>query len=184
MRAARSLHGMDTAKIRADFAARMHVLCDELGIPRGHGRNTALAKAFDVTPNAARKWLLGHAYPELAMAVALCDRAGVNVNWLLQGSPPMRGERVDPRALALATAIDALPSEPRDELLAFLRFQLVRHEGWFTAEQVANYLVDLEATKSRERNAQNAGQPTPATAGRQAQETTAYALPRKDQRAA
>lgn len=40
------------------FAARVNEVCDDLQLP-AHGRQTALAQWMGLTPNAARKWLLG-----------------------------------------------------------------------------------------------------------------------------
>lgn len=139
----------DPDAIRAAFANRMEIVCDELGITRGHGRQTALGDRFHVTAKAARKWLLGMSYPEMPTALAICQAAKVNVNWLLQGVPPMRGDRVDPRTYALANAVESLPDDKRRAVLDHLRYQFERSEGWFAAEEIKRYLHQLDALDQR-----------------------------------
>lgn len=145
-----TLRGMDDPDaIRAAFAHRMGIVCDELNISRGHGRQTALGDRFHVTAKAARKWLLGMSYPEMPTALIICQAANVNVNWLLQGVPPMRGDRVDPRTYALANAVESLPDEKRRAVLDHLRYQFERSEGWFAAEEIKRYLHQLDQLDKR-----------------------------------
>lgn len=143
----RNLWRMDITAVRASFAARMHELCDALEIPRGHGRNAALGRICEVTPNAARKWLLGLSYPEMPLAVAMCNKAGVNVVWLLQGTPPKKGEQVDPQALHLAEALEGLPVENRNAVLDYMRFQIGSTGNWFASEALRSYMTDIEALR-------------------------------------
>lgn len=143
------LAGVDTLEVREAFARRMHELCDELGIPRGHGRNAALGRKVGKTPNAARKWLLGLGYPEMALAVTLCNEAGVNVVWLLQGVGPKRGERSDPVAMQVAEGIESLPNENRQHVLEYLRYEFDRADGWFTSDALARYIDSIEELQRR-----------------------------------
>lgn len=138
---------MEVIEIRAAFAARMHEVCDELDIAPGHGRQTALGKMFNVTPKAARKWLMGLSYPEMATAVAIALKAGVNVLWLLQGSPPKKGTRVDPQALHLAEALASLPVENRNAVLDYMRFQIGSTGQWFASEALRSYMADIDALR-------------------------------------
>lgn len=142
-----SLGLMDIPEIRAAFAARMHEVCDILEIPRGHGRNAALGRICSVTANAARKWLLGLSYPEMPMAVGLCQKAEVNVLWLLQGTPPKKGEHVDPKALHLAEALEGLPVDNRNAVLDYMRFQIGNTGSWFASEALRTYMADIEALR-------------------------------------
>jgi transcriptional regulator with XRE-family HTH domain len=129
--------------IRAAFALRMNELADDIGVPR-RGRQTALGKTFGVTPKAARKWLTGEGLPELGTAVAIANRAGVNVVWLLQGVGPKRGQAVDGEKIALTEGIDELPQEDRQQVLDFIGFKFSRADGWFVGEKLARYMKLLD----------------------------------------
>lgn len=143
-----TLGSMEEQQIRAAFAERMHELCDALEIPRGHGRNTALGQRFKVTPNAARKWLLGLSYPEMAKAVEMCEAAHLNVLWLLQGSPPKRGEHVDANLLGLAEAVAGLPQAEREAVLQFARFKVQETAGWYRPDTLRGYLRAIDSLRS------------------------------------
>lgn len=140
---------MELTDIRQAFVDRVHVLCDELGIPAGHGRQTALGKRFGVTAKAARKWLTGQGYPEMETAVRMCEEAHISVVWLLQGTPPMRGSQVDHSTAVVAEALMSLPAENRNQVLEYMRFQFESHRGWFTEEAVGRYVRDLNKVKAR-----------------------------------
>jgi hypothetical protein len=156
----RSFSDVEIDDIRRGFAVRMHELCDALKIPRGHGRNAALGRMFGFTPNAARKWLLGLSYPEMAHAVQMCDRAGINLLWLLQGTPPKRGNRIDAHALELAEGLRALPAENRQAVLEFMRYEFGRADGWFTNEALQRYLDTIDTLR---RQSADTRPPPPST---------------------
>lgn len=130
-------------EVTTAFAGRLALLCDEKGLPQ-RGRQTQLAKAMAVTPNAARKWLLGDGLPELDMAVRLAQWANVNVLWLLQGSGPKRTP-FDVKALVLDEALHSLPREAAHQALEYLRYTLERSMPPAAKEQVARYNVMIDA---------------------------------------
>lgn len=143
---------MTQATNHSQFAQRLSEVCVELGIPPGHGQQAALGRMFGVTPKAARKWLVGEGYPEMEMALRICERAGVNINWLLQGVGPKRGDKVDTKALVLSEAIEALPPEERQQALNFLGYTLEHsHSQVFTGERLARYMRMLDSFKSASR---------------------------------
>lgn len=125
----------------------MHELCDALGIPDGHGRQAALGRRFNVTPKAARKWLMGIGYPEMPKAVEMCEAAQVNVVWLLQGTPPKRGQHVDGNLLGLAEAIAGLPQAEREAVLQFARFKVQETAGWYRPELLQGYLRNIDSLR-------------------------------------
>ncbi|MEO8806608.1 MAG: hypothetical protein ABI433_11025 [Burkholderiaceae bacterium] len=90
------------------------------------GRQTKLGKQFQVSQQAARKWLDGRAYPETGTVISIANWAGVNVNWLLQGAGPKRGDKVDMKAAVIDEAIKALPRELGLDLVDNLRSKLER----------------------------------------------------------
>lgn len=146
-----TLGSMPTTANLAAFAARMNEICDDLGIPAEHGRQAALGRRFGVTPKAARKWLMGDGYPELELAIAIAEAAGVNINWLLQGAGPKRGDRIETKALVLNEAIEALPDEGRQQVLNFMGFTFQQADGIFTGERLARYMKMLDAFKAAPR---------------------------------
>jgi len=135
---------MEVQDIRQAFAARINEVCDDLQIPRGHGRQTALGKLFGVTPKGARKWLVGAGYPDMAMAVRIANAARVNVNWLLQGLGPKRGEHYDLRTVTITEGIEELPSEDRKQVFEFIRYKFDKADGWFAEEKLARYMTVLD----------------------------------------
>lgn len=147
---------MNHEDVRASFASRVHELCDELKIAPGHGRQTALGKMFGVTPKAARKWLLGISYPEMALAVTMCNAAGVNVLWLLQGSGPKKGDKVDRPSMLLAEGLQGLPADKRLAVLDYIRFQFGQADGWFTHEAMARYMDSVDTLRQRDANSRGA----------------------------
>lgn len=130
--------------IRAAFAARMNALCDDMEIPKV-GRQVALSREFQVTNKAARRWLVGEGYPEMAMAVRIADWAGVNLNWLLQGVGPKRGSRVDGRVLVLDEAVQALNREQAADLIDNLRAKLTRIGKLSAEEPGSRFAIMLDA---------------------------------------
>ncbi len=59
-----TLSHMDTNDEKAAFAARLNEVCDDQQIPpKGHARQTTLAKIFGLTQKGVRKWLEGEGHP-------------------------------------------------------------------------------------------------------------------------
>lgn len=128
----------------AAFAKRMDEVCNDLNLPQGRGRQTALGKRFNVTAKAARKWLTGEGYPELVLAVAIANDAKVHLTWLLQGVGPKRPASAQGVADVLQEGIEALPKDDRKAVLDFLRYKFERADGWFAKEQLGRYLTSLD----------------------------------------
>lgn len=127
--------------LRRAFAERLAEICTDKGLP-AHGRQTKLAKLFGVTQAAARKWLNGVTYPEMEKLVAIADWADVNINWLLQGAGPKRGNRIDTRALVIDQAVRSLPREMGIDLIDNLRAKLER-VGKLTAHEPSPHLRSM-----------------------------------------
>ena len=129
----------------ARFAERVNEICDDRGLPKGRGRQVALAAEFKLTNKAARKWLLGLGYPEMSTAVRLANWGGVGLNWLLQGLGPKHERRVDARAALLDEAVRLLPRESGVDLIDNLRAKLVRVGRLDAQEPTARYGKMLDA---------------------------------------
>lgn len=135
---------MQEVDVKRQFALRLHELCDDMGLPRDRGRQTALASKFGVSPNAARKWLLGLGMPELELAIRLAHTAHANVLWLLQGVGPKRGEEFDTTPGELLDAVQQLPPDDGQQVFDFIRYKIERADGWFASEKLASYMAMLD----------------------------------------
>lgn len=135
---------MEVTDVKLAFASRLHEICDDKGVVAERGRQTALALQFRVSPNAARKWLLGQGMPELDMAIRIANWAEVNVLWLLQGTGPKRGDKVDPAPAELLDAVQHLPADDGQQVFDFIRYKIERAEGWFAGDRVGRYVALLD----------------------------------------
>jgi phage repressor protein C with HTH and peptisase S24 domain len=82
---------VDSEKLRAEFAARLHKACDDADVRR-HGRAVDLQKALkargiSATTTAIGKWLNAEAMPTRPNMVALAEWLRVRVEWLEWGKP-------------------------------------------------------------------------------------------------
>jgi len=137
----------------AAFAGRLHEICDDMGIPQ-RGRKTQLAAKFKLAYQSVGKWLDGVGFPETERILELANWADVNVNWLLQGTGPKRGDIVDTKALVISEAIQSLPKERRDTVLELLGVQIEKSGAVIAGERQARYLHVLEAFKTSTKNKQ------------------------------
>jgi hypothetical protein len=86
----RTLTTMSCENEKIEFAKRMDDACDLLDIPpKGKNRQESLGKMFEVSQEAARKWLSGESIPKLAQCIEIATRAKVNFEWLMTGRGPM-----------------------------------------------------------------------------------------------
>lgn len=129
---------------RSAFARRLTELCDDMKMP-ARGRQRLLAGAFKVSQQAAGKWLRGESYPETEMLLAIATWADVNINWLLQGSGPKRGNRIDAKILVLDEALHSMPLEMGTDVLDNIRAKLIRFGKIEAREPSPRYLAMLEA---------------------------------------
>ncbi len=137
--------GMEVSN-RQGFAARLAELCDEKNLPK-RGRLKLLAAEFKVSYQAVKKWLEGTSFPSTETIIDIANWAHVNVNWLLQGVGPKRGEMVDSSMLAVIEGIQEMPPDDRQQVLDFLGFKFERADGWFASEKLARYMVLLDTLK-------------------------------------
>jgi transcriptional regulator with XRE-family HTH domain len=131
---------------KSAFAGRLHEVCTDKGLPAERGRQSALATLFNVSPNAARKWLLGTGLPELEVAIRLAKWGQVNLEWLLTGRGPKRGAIFETKAIVLGEAIEELPEADRQQALDFVRYKLERSStALLSGERLARYMTMLDA---------------------------------------
>lgn len=135
---------MSESEAKQQFAQRLHEVCSDKGLPE-RGRQTALAKQFHVTPNAARKWLLGQGLPELEVAIEIATWGGVNLEWLLTGRGLKSGEKLPTRALVVDEVLRSGTPAERRELVRYVAYRIDHSERPIPAEVKARYKAALES---------------------------------------
>ncbi|MCR4303181.1 MAG: hypothetical protein NUV63_02990 [Gallionella sp.] len=78
------------SRIYQDFAARLHVACDNAGLPKERGRPTELGRMIKVTYKGAGKWLEGEGMPDMGHATMLAIKLNVPFEWLMTGRSPSK----------------------------------------------------------------------------------------------
>ena len=72
------------------FSDRLNFLLDSRGFtPKGKGRQVELAKTFDLTQKAVRKWVEGEGLPETVRQIQIAREFRCNFEWLALGTGPM-----------------------------------------------------------------------------------------------
>jgi transcriptional regulator with XRE-family HTH domain len=127
------------------FARRLREICEDMGLPSERGLQTRLAREFKVSPNAARKWLLGEGMPELDLAIEIANWANVSVLWLLQGTGPKRGNTVETKSLVLDEVFAQLPGEDEMQVVDYIRYKIERGGRHIASERLHRYTTALDA---------------------------------------
>lgn len=87
---------------RPAFAARLNAALDAMASRDDEalsgGRQTAVARLFNVSQPAAGKWLKGEAMPETKRLPAMARALGVRYEWLVAGEGPMSQNMVQEAA--------------------------------------------------------------------------------------
>lgn len=121
-----TIGSMEKNEELVEFSRRMHEICDDMKIPK-HGRQSALAKEFQVSQKGARKWLEAESFPRWEHLIRITKWAAVTIEWLLAGRGPKRTEELYPtQAIArVAHAMQAMPPE-QQYLVARLTDQIAQ----------------------------------------------------------
>ena len=82
-----NIQQMDIRALKRDFSNRLHELCNDKEMSV-QGRQTAVAKIFKISQEAARKWLEGESIPTFERQDQICEWAKVNYEWLMRGNGP------------------------------------------------------------------------------------------------
>lgn len=145
-----TLGSMQSDTTLIDFATRINEVCDDMGVPpKGQARQSTLAKIFDVSQKGARKWLEGEGFPEFRNCIRIALWADVNIEWLLTGRGPKRGNlQVDCNATRIGEAITSMAAEPQQAALDFIQYKIERGDALFTSDQSARYVKMIESIKS------------------------------------
>lgn len=80
------------------FAARLNFALDKHTDipPKNQGRHSYVAKKFNISPGAARKWMEGISYPETKTVIEICRSLNVPVEWLLTGRGSIDSDEFTP----------------------------------------------------------------------------------------
>jgi len=107
---------MDENQELTAFSRRMHEICDDMKLP-AYGRQSEMAKLFNVSQKGARKWLEAESFPRWEHIIRITEWAGVTIEWLMSGRGPKTTEQLYPtRAIAhVAEVMQAM--EPEQQYL-------------------------------------------------------------------
>lgn len=111
------------------FSRRMHEICNDMKLPI-HGRQTELAKVFDLSQKGTRKWLEAESFPRWEHVVRITEWAGVTVEWLMTGrGPKTLGELYPSRAIAHVAEIMQAMEPQQQYLVARLADQVAKPDN-------------------------------------------------------
>lgn len=113
---------MADKRMQAEFAERLKLALDEAGFVGPAWPDKRLAREFEVTPQALRKWREGASMPTFSHAQLVATRLGVRRAWLIDGEVPMRAFQAD-----LAELPPGYASQPDTLSLSADEFRLIRH---------------------------------------------------------
>jgi hypothetical protein len=134
---------VNTDQSKKNFAARLDKALTYAGIPPDRRRIGRVAKMFEVSKEAVRKWLAGESIPDTKRISDISRKTGVRGEWLLTEQGPMHygdncaeegghEERFPPHVLQLARLIAQAPPEKVQAILVLLGEQnvdpTVQHE--------------------------------------------------------
>ena len=81
------------------FSQRLNEALNDMNYPpMGHGRQSALAKELNLSPQLIGSWLRGEDFPKTSQLVKISQFLDVRSNWLLSGvgsKYPKKSDRVD-----------------------------------------------------------------------------------------
>jgi transcriptional regulator with XRE-family HTH domain len=138
---------METSNAKASFAARLTELCEDMGVAEW-GRLRVLGKLFGVSPQAAKKWLDGQAFPSTETVLAIAAWGRVNINWLLQGQGPKLAD-APAATITAAEGIEELPETDKQQVLEFMLYKFHQPQGWFAEERLARLDAALDEIQKK-----------------------------------
>jgi len=121
------------------FAARF-----KWAIERSPHNQTALAAAIGATTGTITQWKTGDTKKyDAELVIKAAQFLDVDVEWLVtgQGSP----ERIRKTSLRMAEIVDGLPSDPRQQTLDFISYQVTKAEPLMAGEKAAHYHRMIES---------------------------------------
>lgn len=86
--------------------------------------------------------------PELELIIAIAKWGEANVEWLLTGRGPKRGNLVDTKDLMLGEMMRNLPAVTRHEVADFMGYKVERGVPTLAEEDRARYLAVIATFKN------------------------------------
>lgn len=102
---------------RLKFAQRFTEVAAILGY-EGHGRQSQLARYYNLKQPSVKKWFDGEAMPEYEICVDLCKRARVHFEWFMTDRGPKSIDEVsidDPQIAHALKILQQLAPEKLDQ---------------------------------------------------------------------
>lgn len=122
------------------FVSRLNKAMDVLGVD-DRGRPAWLAKKLGITVQGAQKYLYGHTYPKESRWEPLSKILGVNIQWIRDGTGPMKGH-LDPLLAKFEAIWYALPADAdREEIYQLAQDRLHRTKRQEEAQTKAKRLT-------------------------------------------
>lgn len=113
---------------KAAFSEKFHRALDRVNFPADRGRIRAVAKALDVSYEAARKWLGGESVPDQTNMLRICAILHIDMAELrIDFDPESREFGNDTFSHKLVTVWGELSDEVRGQIVGFALVQATTH---------------------------------------------------------
>jgi hypothetical protein len=154
---------------RQKFGQRMQEICNDRKAPeRPYARENWLAEQmrpfFEITSHAARKWLLGEAYPSPDKAEVLTNWGNVTYEWLMTGRGSKRPGDVPNNVVnesrahndyanesvemsMLKAVFLQLPTDKQMEVIEYAQYQFHRQNDTNTSQKVDRKIPSKSPTR-------------------------------------
>ena len=113
-------------------------------IDHSPNNQSALAAAMGATTGTITQWKTGETKKyDAELVVKAAQFLDVDVEWLVTGQG--RPERIRKTSLRMAEIVDGLPSDPRQQTLDFISYQVTKAEPLMAGEKAAHYHRMIES---------------------------------------
>lgn len=102
---------------RLKFSERFTEIAKQLGYD-GHGKQTSLARHYNLAQPSVKKWFDGDAMPDFEICVDLCKRSRVHYEWFMTGRGPKSMDDIpleDARMAHVLTAMQTMSDYKIDQ---------------------------------------------------------------------
>ncbi|MGL4576612.1 MAG: hypothetical protein ACRCV9_17630 [Burkholderiaceae bacterium] len=140
---------MDADKQLSEFAARLHEVCNDMGL-KEWGRQTELAEKFKpaISQKAAGLWLNGKGWPNKHRMNELCRMGGVRLDWLQYGQLPKHEGVVDVKGILLPQFLDSLPAADASAAVEYWEMKLHKNVERLNPHETSRYQAMFNAFKA------------------------------------
>lgn len=112
-------------------------------LDRYTGNQSDLAKAIGASPAMVTQWKTGQTMQfDAVKVIKAAQFLDVDVEWLVLGDG--HPERIRKTSMQMAQIVDSLPSNPRQQTLDFISYQITKTEPLMAGEKAARYRQMIE----------------------------------------